>query len=220
MALCVGALLLALHQCGALIPLLVLALFMLRVWQRRHSHTSHTLLTSMRFSRRDPKVTRAVQRRTHVEHDLNIFRVATQVEYIGGELGTIQGFDGDGDLLIITKSGRRTTWYVSKCTKAVSLGDRVRHVDGQEAVVADFDLNDDLMVVRADGARRLWCRSECSRLLNPGDRVHYPCGEAARVVGIDDDGDVVVQKACGRQAVWLAKNCTPGFGPRPEKEEA
>ena len=53
------------------------------------------------------------------------FRVGDYVTYPDDHRGQIIGIDGDGDVIVRTTGGREAVWYINKCTKALSAGDRV-----------------------------------------------------------------------------------------------
>ncbi|CAE6923140.1 unnamed protein product [Symbiodinium natans] len=140
-------------------------------------------------------------------HDFAIFNVGENVLYPGGEWGTVVGIDADGDLEVVTRSGRKATWYGPKCSKTLSKGNRVRYSCGEVAELQGFDADGDLLVKKSDGKMASWYLAHTERLLSAGDSVKYVCGEVASVVGFDADGDVIVLKQDGRKATWFAHKC-------------
>ncbi|CAE7502353.1 unnamed protein product [Symbiodinium natans] len=145
---------------------------------------------------------------TFAVHDFAMFSVGENVTYPGDERGQVVGIDEDGDLQVVTDSGRKTTWYGSKCSKALSKSNRVRYTSGEVAELKDFDSKGDLLVQTQDGKVARWSRENSERILSVGDRVQHTGGEAARVVGFSRNGDVIVLKQDNGRATWLAGECT------------
>ena len=140
-------------------------------------------------------------------HNFAMFTIGENVSYPGGEQGKVVGIDEDGDLQVVTRSGRKATWYGAKCSKALSKGNRVRYACGEVAELVDFDGDGDLIVQKSNSKMACWYLTNAERLLSAGDSVKYVCGEVATVVGFDADGDVIVLKQGGRQATWFAHKC-------------
>lgn len=135
------------------------------------------------------------------------FRVGDFVTYPDAHRGQITAIDEDGDLIVRTDHGRKAVWYVSKCTKSLSAGDRVQHACRAVGHVVDFDEEGDLYVQKTDGSSARWYVTKTTRLLSVGDAVKYVSGDMATVIGFDSDGDVLIATPSGRRATWFANKC-------------
>jgi len=144
-------------------------------------------------------------------YDLNRFSVGDRVLYPRDE-ATVVGVDGDGDLHVFSEIYGTRVWYVQRCRRAMSKGDRVTFLGCCEGTIDDFDKDDNLMVTKHCGGTDVWCRSLTTRLISVGDRVHYPGDVKGTVEGFDEDGDCkVMTDTLGYFVLYLSK-CQQGIG--------